>query len=566
MDMKTKLLRIFSAVIAFTLVLVMSSFVAFADKDEEVETEDEEIVEFEEEMICNGVFIDDIEIGGESVTEAREKVTSYLSELLNKKVVVKANDKEVETTVEKLGASFTESDYVSQALNIGKFGNVIRRYKDLKDVENDKKVYEVEITFDEKKVDSFVKNEASKCNIEAKEPSVSVSGRLPASNASSSFILKEGVIGKCIDEDELKSDLNKKIKKWNKKDIKLEATVKEQKPKNDIETLRKCNDRLAQFTTNYSSSSSARCKNISTATSKIDGSIVYPGEEFSILDKIAPFTKSNGYAEAGSYSQGKVVDSLGGGVCQVSTTLYNAILRAELQITMRNNHSMVVSYVPVSADAMIASSASRDFKFKNNTDVPIYIEAYTSGKNVTFNVYGEETRPANRTIKFQNKILKTLQPGKDVITKDKTKPKTYREVTQSAHVGYKAEYYKIVYINGAEKDRVKVNSSYYQAAPKYITVGDKEEETASPKPTEATEAVEDVADDTTPQGARPGATTAGNTGAVTGARPTTRPSTVNGTMNNSAAATRPNSAGARPNSATTPNRTTNTNVATRPVN
>ena len=152
MNMNRKLLRIFSALMTFILVIMMASFVAFADKEEtseDTENMNDEVVEFEEEMICNGVFIDEIEIGGKSVSEAEEIVTDYLNELLSKTISVKANDEEVSTTVEDLGAKFIESDYVSQALNIGKFGNVVRRYKDLKDVENDKKVYEVTINFDE---------------------------------------------------------------------------------------------------------------------------------------------------------------------------------------------------------------------------------------------------------------------------------------------------------------------------------------------------------------------------------------------------------------------------------
>lgn len=501
--MRKKLLRVGIAILTFSMVLFAPTVKSFADKDSEEpiveDTEaddskpDDEIVEFEEEMICNGVFIENLEIGGKSATEAKDIVTKYLNDILDKKVTVKANGKEASISAKDLGAKFAEADYVDQALNIGKFGNVVRRYKDLKDVENDKKVYKVEVNFDSKKVKEFVEKKATDCNIEPKEPSLHVGGRLPSSNASSSFSITDGQIGKCIDEVKLAVDLDKKLKDWNKEDIALEAEVTETKPKHSADELRKCNDRIAQFTTNYSSSGSSRCKNIATATSKIDGSLVYPGEEFSILSKIAPFTKSNGYAEAGSYSQGKVVDSLGGGVCQVSTTLYNAVLRAELNVTMRNNHSMVVSYVPISADAMIASSASRDFKFKNNTKAPVYIEAYTSGKNVTFNIYGQETRPSNRTLKFENKILKTLQPGKEVITKDSSKPKSYREVTQSAHVGYKAEYYKIVCINGVEKQRIKVNSSYYQAAPKYITVGTKEEVKATPNPDDS-----EIMDEDTP--------------------------------------------------------------------
>lgn len=110
----------------------------------------------------------------------------------------------------------------------------------------------------------------------------------------------------------------------------------------------------------------------------IDGTLLYPGDEFSTYETVAPFSEANGYYMAGSYLNGKVVDSIGGGICQVSTTLYNAVLLAELDVTMRYNHSMVVSYVDPSADAAIAESSGKDFKFVNNTDYPIYIEGTVS--------------------------------------------------------------------------------------------------------------------------------------------------------------------------------------------
>ena len=86
----------------------------------------------------------------------------------------------------------------------------------------------------------------------------------------------------------------------------------------------------------------------------INGTVLYPGDEFSANTAMAPFTEANGYYAAGSYVNGQVVDSLGGGVCQISTTLYNAVLRAELEVTMRYNHSMTVGYVDLSADAALA--------------------------------------------------------------------------------------------------------------------------------------------------------------------------------------------------------------------
>lgn len=153
---------------------------------------------------------------------------------------------------------------------------------------------------------------------------------------------------------------------------------------------------LGTFTTSYSTSGANRSGNVKNGCSKINGTLLYPGDSFSAYETVSPFTEANGYYMAGSYSNGMVVESLGGGICQVSTTLYNAVLLAELDVTERFNHSMIVNYVDPSADAAISGTA-KDLKFTNNLDCPVYIEGYTtSDKHITFTVYGQETRPSNR--------------------------------------------------------------------------------------------------------------------------------------------------------------------------
>ena len=167
---------------------------------------------------------------------------------------------------------------------------------------------------------------------------------------------------------------------------------------------------------------------------------------------------------------GKVVDSLGGGICQVSTTLYNAVLNAELEVTERHNHSMIVSYVDPSADAAIAESSGKDFCFVNNTDAPIYIEGVIENKRVTFTIYGKETRAANRQVKYESKVLEVINPPADMIYADASQPIGYI-VQESAHIGYKAQLWKVVTEDGVEVSRTQVNSSSYKMVPRSATVG-----------------------------------------------------------------------------------------------
>ena len=231
----------------------------------------------------------------------------------------------------------------------------------------------------------------------------------------------------------------------------------------------RCKDKIGSFQTNFNAGNVSRSKNLSNAARLINDHVIYPGETFSVHDTISPLTEENGYYAAPSYSNGEVVDSIGGGVCQVSTTLYNAVLKAELEVVERSPHSMVVSYVKPSMDAAIAGDY-KDFKFRNDTEVPIYIEGGVYSGTIYFNIYGEETRSDDREVTFESETTQTIQPGADKITYDKTKPASYTKVTQEAHVGYKAVLWKIVKENGKTK-KTQINSSTYQAVPRYVTKG-----------------------------------------------------------------------------------------------
>lgn len=230
---------------------------------------------------------------------------------------------------------------------------------------------------------------------------------------------------------------------------------------------------LGAFQTYYGGSSQSRSVNIENAAKKIDGTVLRPGESFSCREAIAPFTESNGYRPAGTYHLGKIIESIGGGVCQISTTLYNAVLEAELQVLERVPHSMTVGYVDLSMDAAIAGE-QKDLKFANSLEHPVTVHATTEDGWIIFEIEGIETRSENRSIQFEPVVLSKTEPPKDVITVDKTQEPAYREVTQEAHTGYRTALYKIIYKYGKEVKRELVNESSYSPSPQYVTVGGKE--------------------------------------------------------------------------------------------
>ena len=185
---------------------------------------------------------------------------------------------------------------------------------------------------------------------------------------------------------------------------------------------------------------------------------------------MTPFTPENGYELAGSYEENQVVSSYGGGICQVSTTLYNAVLKAELEVTARSNHTMVVNYVDLSRDAAIAEG-NMDMCFVNTKEDPVYIIGYCYGGCITFTIYGHETRPANRTLELVSVTTGTTEPSGSKLIADTEQAVGYVNQTQSPHTGYSAELWKYIYIDGELTDTVQINSSYYNAVGTIYDVG-----------------------------------------------------------------------------------------------
>lgn len=441
------------------------------------------------EKIADGVCVDDVDISNMTEEEANEALKAYEEQRGSVNITVKTDNGTITTTLAELGYKMKKNDFIKHGMNIGKTGNVIKKYKELKDVSNGGIKFETEFEYDEDALKAFVNDKCTQYDVPAKEPQMvkKTSDYIKKSSCEGLFDYVSGTSGKAINKEKTLKDLKSLIEKNKGESIDITPLVEDTQPKYTVDSLKKCTSLLGTYKTDFSSSSSARKVNIKNAVHFVNGTVVYPGEEFSILKKITPFNSKNGYQKAGSYAAGKVVDTYGGGVCQVSTTLYNAVMQAELEVTDRSCHSMCINYVPVSFDAAISESSGMDFKFKNNLDIPIYIEGYTESNKIIFSIYGYETRPSNRKVVYRQYVTDTIQPGADVITRDSSKPASYKKVTQSQHVGYKAKVVKEVYIDGELVSEEDYNKSSYKASPRYIVVGTKGTSTPTPAPTAGTD-------------------------------------------------------------------------------
>lgn len=240
-------------------------------------------------------------------------------------------------------------------------------------------------------------------------------------------------------------------------------------------------DQLATYSTTYASSNYNRSTNISLAANAVNGTVLMPGETFSYNNTLGQRTTAKGYREAGAYVNGQVSSEVGGGICQVSSTLYNAALLCNLEIVDRTNHSFEPSYVPAGQDATV-SWRSPDFKFKNNREYPVKLVASAGSGRITFTIYGVKS-DNDYEVKIQSSKTGTI-PFSTQYVNDPSLPVGTTKVTQSGSNGCRSVTYKILYKNGQEVSRTLINSDTYNPHNQVVAKGTKPVEvTPTPAPT-----------------------------------------------------------------------------------
>ncbi len=439
-----------------------------------------------QDKIKDGIVIGQIDVSGMTYDEAKDEVNKYVNKKTATKVMLQVNKDVVETSLKELGYRWSNKDIVKEAVTLGKCGSVIKRYKDALDIKNKGKKYEIELAFDPNVLEKRLKKICQPYNVKAKNASLKATGH--------GFKIIPEEEGCTVNYEKSSQDILEYINdKWDgTSDITMLATTEITRAKYTTKDCEKVsNEPMGSFTTNFTTGSAYynRNMNIKNGVEKIDGNILYPGESFSCNEHLVPWTEDNGWYPAGTYVDGGVQDSLGGGICQVSTTLYNALLRAEIKITKRFSHSMAVSYVDLAADAALAGDY-KDLVFENNTDAPIYVQGIYREGSLSFHIYGHDTRDSGHSVKYESELVSTT-PIKTVTKKDSSKPVGYTE-TQPGHVGYVAKLWKITYENGKQVKKELLHTSTYAMSPTTIIKGSaktpnkKDPEKTTQKPEENT--------------------------------------------------------------------------------
>ena len=389
--MKHKIRQLFSVkFVKFTakslLVLSLVSLVYLLDKNSEQDlptlalNETEEINNKNESEKISERSSMKIMINKTDITHlTRQEIEEVLKNEydLQKKRTIKAIyvDKEFEISREELSMTF-EKDIQSLLDDIENFKTEMLLLEMIHQVQIPLvESFKINYDYDEKKLETWIQSVRSAIEVSYMEPKI-------IKTEEDEFEQISGIPGVEIRIDKFRHDIEMALSNDSKSTADIIILTETILPKRDHLLLEQVDTKIASFSSIYPTRSLGRAENVRIAANRVDQTILMPGDEFSFTEKVSPITEAAGYRNATTFLNGQPIDGIGGGVCQVSSTLYNAQLQAGIIAVQRQNHSRYVDYVPRGQDATIASGLI-DYRFKNTLDYPIYIAATTHEGSLT---------------------------------------------------------------------------------------------------------------------------------------------------------------------------------------
>ncbi len=410
--------------------------------------------------IYTGTKIKGIDVSGLTIEEAKAKVEKELMDPIKDRQVrfSYANTKDF-MSFKRLKVAIDDKIY-QEALALGKQGTPEEKLSYIKTG----KTTELEpvLTYDE----AYIKKTVS----DAADTVRQFSRQKLADRVNGKLVLKDNALEASLDQEAFTKALIAAINFEPDNNKYIEAPVTEVPTKITQTDLSQVTTKLTTYTTNYGWSYDARKYNVGLAAKKISGSLIMPGQEFSFNRSIGGGAgEANGFQTSGVYVGLEMVQEPGGGVCQVSSTLYNVLLNLGITPTQRDNHGMRVGYLPPGMDAVIYAPYL-DLKFVNPFDTPLYITASADGESLTFNIYGAKGALGGYTYKYESEVYATDKAVTNEI-KDKTIPVGAIVLDPTPKDGSKVRVYKLTYKDGKLVSRDLYTDNEYKRSDGTLRIG-----------------------------------------------------------------------------------------------
>ncbi|MBM7614420.1 VanW family protein [Alkaliphilus hydrothermalis] len=403
---------------------------------------------FNENAIYENVYVESVGVGHLTKDQAKEKLQSvFENELGRHYLKLKHYNTTWDYSYEELGFSYLYQDAVEEAYSVGRRGNFFNRLREVYQLRKKPMMITINTFYDSDKLEAIIEE----VNLGVyREP---VDANIERKNGV--FVVTKEVEGVEMDAHELRRLMREAVESYRADAVTI--PVQYVVPTITEEQLSQIQDVMGEFSTVFNAEVTGRSANISIASNSIDHKILMPGETFSFNKQTGPRGVKEGYQEAPVILNGKLVPGVGGGICQVSTTLYNAVVRADLEVIERRNHSLPVSYVPLGQDATV-SYGFIDFQFINNTQYPLFIESSIYGSKISVRIYGKSTQ--DYSINLHSNITETIEPKAEIM-KDPTLFVGDTKMEKEAKTGYRVETYKIYMRNNKEFMRELISKDLY---------------------------------------------------------------------------------------------------------
>ena len=511
---KIKIILISILIIACILIIISTIFAVFNSMNDK---------------ILRGISIQGINLSGLTKEDTERKFKEIIDNIYNKKIILKYGELENDISFEELEINYHINEAIEEACKKGRESNIFKNNFDIIKIGIFKKDIPINIDYNEEVLDNkmasilanlpgavqeysyYIENENliitkghEGITIDKEELKQLIKNEIEKIESNTAFI-EIPVINKIPDEINLEKirseiykeaqdayitedpltvhpningvdfaisiDEAKEILKEDKEEyiIPLKITIAD-KTISDLGEEAFPNI-LGTFTTRYDASNKNRSNNITLASEKINGTVILPGETFSYNQIVGKRTIDAGYKEAGAYAGGKVIQEVGGGICQVSSTLYNAVLYANLEIVDRSNHYFQTSYVDAGRDATV-SWGTVDFKFKNNREYPIKIDAVSKNGVTKISIKGIKEEKEYEVV-IQSEITSIIQKSVKY-EEDPLLDSSVEQVEQEGHNGCTSKTYKILKFNGAIVSTELISTDYYHSLEKIIKKGTKQ--------------------------------------------------------------------------------------------
>ena len=411
------------------------------------------------------VFIGNLAVGGLSKEEATFALYQQKEQLAEKEIVITGAVEDRPVRLGDLGVALNVEKTWQLAWHYGRTGNWVKR------IQQRMRPWRLPFVFDfdEEKAKMILQELASQVAVEAVPANIWVdeTGNIQTSPATE---------GRWLD---VKTNLTKlKNFAYDGEDTTFPLLIEKvvTYPSNEDIASWQIEGVIASYQTKFSAAKKDRSHNLTLAAKTVDNKILLPQEEFSFNTLVGPRSTARGYRKATVISNNDFIEQLGGGICQVSSTLYNAVLRGGFPVTERTAHSLLIDYVPPGLDATVAYGAL-DFKFTNNRDWPVLIHTKVKNGMLTVSIYGKKV--TEKEYRFSYRIVKTVPAGEHTVVNSKLQP-GQRVVKQKGIAGKEVEVWRETIENGKVVEKVMIHKDLYHGLKAEVEVGP----TAKPSVTE----------------------------------------------------------------------------------